>query len=104
MIHKRRSVNPGKVVVVFEIPSTIWADRVNLVGDFNNWDPESLPMRQDRQENWQVEMELDAGREYRFRYLFDGAYLVPDWRADKSITDTGGSYDSIVIAELPPVI
>jgi hypothetical protein len=36
MIHKRHSLNPGKVVVVFEIPSTIWADRVNLVGDFNN--------------------------------------------------------------------
>jgi 1,4-alpha-glucan branching enzyme len=104
MIHKRHSLNPGKVVVVFEIPSTIWADRVNLVGDFNNWDPESLPLRQDRQENWQVEMELDAGREYRFRYLFDGAYWVYDWRADKSLTDTGGSYDSIVIAELPPAI
>ena len=90
--------------MVFEIPITIWADRINLIGDFKNWDRESLPWRQDRRENWQVEMELDAGREYRFRYLFDGAYWVYDWRADKSLTDTGGSYDSIVIAELPPAI
>jgi 1,4-alpha-glucan branching enzyme len=104
MIHKRRSLNPGKVVVVFEIPSTIWADRINLVGDFNNWDPESLPLRQDRQANWQVEMELDAGREYRFRYLFDDSHWVYDWHADKSITDSGGGNDSVVIAELPPAI
>ena len=104
MIHKRCSVNPGKVVVVFEIPSTIWADRINLVGDFNNWDRESLPLRQDRQANWQVEIELDAGREYRFRYLFDGASWVYDWYADKSLTDSGGGCDSIVIAELQPAI
>ena len=104
MIHKQRSVNPGKVVVVFEIPSTIWADRVNLVGDFNNWDRESLPLRQDRQGNWQVQMELDAGREYRFRYLFDDASWAYDWYADKSVTDSGGGYDSIVIAEPPPAI
>jgi 1,4-alpha-glucan branching enzyme len=104
MIHKRRSVNPGKVVVGFEIPSTIWADRVNLVGDFNNWDRESLPLRQGHQENWQVEMELEAGCEYHFRYLFDGAYWVYDWYADKSLSDSGGGYDSIVIAEPPPAI
>jgi 1,4-alpha-glucan branching enzyme len=104
VIRKHCSVNPGKVVVVFEIPNTVWADRINLVGDFNNWDRESLPLRQDRQENWRVEMELDAGREYRFRYLFDGANWVYDWYADKSVTDSGGGYDSIVIAELPPAI
>ena len=103
MIHKQRSLNPGKVVVVFEIPSKIWADRINLVGDFNNWDRDSLPLRQDRQENWQVEMELDEGCEYRFRYLFDDAYWVYDWHADKSLTDSAG-HDSIVIAELPPAI
>jgi 1,4-alpha-glucan branching enzyme len=104
MIYKHPSVNPSKVVVIFEIPGTIWADRVNLVGDFNNWDREGLPLRQDRHENWQVEIELDAGREYRFRYLFDGADWVCDWYADKSLTDSGGGHDSVVIAELPPVI
>ena len=104
MISKCQSVNPRKVMVVFEIPSTIWADRINLVGDFNNWDRESLPLRQDRQENWHVELELDVRCEYRFRYLFDGAYWVYDWQADKSVTDSGSGYASIVIAELPPAI
>lgn len=38
MIRKRRSPNAGKVIVTFEIPGSIWAERVNFVGEFNNWD------------------------------------------------------------------
>ena len=104
MIFKRPSFHPNKVVVIFEIPSTVWADHINLVGDFNDWDRNNLPFRQSRQENWQVEVELDAGREYRFRYLFDGGHWGYDWHSDKSLPDTTGGYDSIVIAEFPPPI
>jgi 1,4-alpha-glucan branching enzyme len=104
MIYKRPSVNPNKVVVIFEIPSTVWADHINLVGDFNDWDRNNLPFRQSRQENWQVEVELDAGREYRFRYLFDGGHWGYDWHSDKSLPDATGGYDSIVIAEFPQAI
>jgi hypothetical protein len=58
-------------------------------------------LRQDREENWQVEVELEAGREYRFRYLFDGQHWNYDWHADKTLPDANGGYSSIVIAELP---
>jgi 1,4-alpha-glucan branching enzyme len=101
MIYKRASPDARKVVVTFEIPSTIWAERINLVGDFNDWDQESLPFRQAYQENWQVEVELDAGREYRFRYLFDGEHWRYDWHADKSLPNPHGAYDSVVMAALP---
>jgi 1,4-alpha-glucan branching enzyme len=102
MIRKRPSTNKGKVIVTFEISGTIWAERINLVGDFNNWDPESLPFRYNRQENWQIEIELDAGREYRFRYLFDGDQWRDDWHADKCIANPQGGYHSILIAKVPP--
>lgn len=52
MIRKRPFANKGKVIVTFEIPRTIWAERISLVGDFKNWDRESLPFWRDRQENW----------------------------------------------------
>jgi hypothetical protein len=29
MIYKRRSPNAGRVIVTFEIPGTIWAERIN---------------------------------------------------------------------------
>lgn len=102
MIHKRRSSKAGKVIVIFEIPGTVWAERINVVGDFNGWDPQSLPFQQDRAGNWRVELELDAGREYRFRYLFDGEHWRDDWQADKYAPNPYGGYDSIVIAEVLP--
>jgi 1,4-alpha-glucan branching enzyme len=102
MIHKRPSINPSKVMVIFELPSTLWTERVNLVGDFNNWDCGSLPFRNNRHGNWQVEVELDAGREYRFRYLLDGEHWRYDWHADKSLPGSHGGYVSIVVAELSP--
>jgi hypothetical protein len=55
MIHKQQLPHKDKVKVIFEIPGTIWAERINLVGDFNHWDPESLPFRHNREENWQIE-------------------------------------------------
>jgi 1,4-alpha-glucan branching enzyme len=100
MIHKRPSTSKGKVIVTFEIPGTVWAERINLVGDFNNWDCESLPFLHNRQENWQIEIELEAGREYRFRYLFDGDQWHDDWHADRFIANPHGGYHSILIAEV----
>ena len=102
MILKRRSPNAGKVIVTFEIPSTIWAERVNLVGDFNDWDQESLPFRHNRDGNWQIELELDEGDEYRFRYLLDGEHWRDDWHADSHTPNPHGGYDSIVLADVPP--
>jgi len=102
MIRKRRSPNAGKVIVTFEIPGTIWAERVNLVGDFNDWNQESLPFGQNRDGNWQIELELDAGHKYRFRYLLDGGHWRDDWHADDHTPNPHGGYDSIVIADVPP--
>lgn len=100
MIHKRPSGIANKVVVTFELPGSLWAECINLVGDFNHWDHASLPFWRDHQGNWRLEVELDAGREYRFRYLLDGEHWRYDWHADKSSPNSGGGYDSIVTANL----
>ncbi len=36
MIRKQELPHKDKVKVIFEIPGTIWAERINLVGDFNH--------------------------------------------------------------------
>jgi 1,4-alpha-glucan branching enzyme len=102
MIHKRRSPNKGKVIVTFEIPGTIWAERINLVGSFNDWDQHSLPFQLNRDGNWEIELELEAGREYHFRYLLDGEHWRDDWHADGHATNPYSGYDSVIIAEVPP--
>jgi 1,4-alpha-glucan branching enzyme len=101
MIHKRHSVDGEGVIVTFEIPGSVWADSIHLVGDFNGWDRQSLPFRHNRRDDWQVEVELERGREYRFRYLVDGDQWRSERHADRHAVGADGVYDSVVIAQLP---
>jgi 1,4-alpha-glucan branching enzyme len=79
MIHKEPAKKPGFVRVTFELPSNLWAERVNLVGEFNDWDTVATPMRRNRSDaNWKASVDLEAGRRYSFRYLVDGKEWLND--------------------------
>ena len=89
------------VIVSFEIPGSIWADQIHLVGGFNAWDRKSLPFRLTRQDTWRVQLQLEQGREYLFRYLVDGADWCNDCHTDGHAPGSDGRSDAIVIADLP---
>ncbi|MGC8780490.1 MAG: isoamylase early set domain-containing protein [Anaerolineae bacterium] len=87
----------GTVRVTFRISREIWADRIALVGDFNNWDLHRHCLRQTRDdENWHITLELEAGRAYRFRYVLDEGEWICDDHADGCIPDPYGGFDSVV--------
>jgi 1,4-alpha-glucan branching enzyme len=97
MLAKKVSKKQGFVYVAFALPSTVWADRVNLVGEFNDWDSMATPMTRSRLDaDWRAGIELEAGRSYRFRYLVDGREWLNDWHADDHVENPGGVYDSVV--------
>ena len=97
MIQKQQAKKKGSVRVIFELPSNMWAERVNLVGEFNDWDTAATPMSRSRSDaNWKASVDLEAGKRYRFRYLVDGKEWLNDWHADDHIENPYGSYDSIV--------
>lgn len=97
MITKEPVNKAGRVRVTFELPSTMWAERVNLVGEFNDWDTAATPMVHQRNDaNWRATVELEPGRRYRFRYLVDGKEWLNDWRADDHAENPYGSFDSVV--------
>jgi 1,4-alpha-glucan branching enzyme len=97
MIHKEPSKKKGFVRVTFELPSNLWAERVNLVGEFNDWDTTATPMYRNRSDaNWKATVELKADQRYRFRYLVDGKEWMNDWHADDHMDNPYGSSDSIV--------
>ena len=97
MIKKVPIKEKGLVPVAFELPSTVWAERVNLVGEFNDWDTLSTPMTRERADaNWKVIVELETGRRYRFRYLVDGKEWLNDWHADGFVENPYGADDSVV--------
>jgi 1,4-alpha-glucan branching enzyme len=97
MITKEPAKKGDLVRVTFELPSTMWAERVNLVGEFNDWDTTATPMTRGRSDaNWKVTIELEKGRCYRFRYLVEGREWYNDWHADDHMENPYGSYDSVV--------
>jgi 1,4-alpha-glucan branching enzyme len=97
MIYKELLPDKTTIQVTFELPSSIWAERVNLVGDFNNWDTTKDEMRQSRSDGkWRIALVLQKGREYDFRYLVNGRDWHNDWHADKYRSNKYGTDNSVV--------
>ncbi len=85
--------------VTFNLPEVAapGAKRVNIVGDFNNWDLRSTLMKRLQNGDFTATIELAKGREYRFRYLIENAKWENDWQADKYLPNPYGGNDSVVI-------
>lgn len=98
MIYKEPLPDGQHVAVTFELPSAIWAERVTLVGDFNNWDSTSDEMRQARSDgNWRITLILETGRQYQFRYLVNGRDWHNDWHADQYAPNEYGTDNSVLV-------
>ena len=98
MIYKEPLPGEDLVRVTFELPSSIWAERVTLVGDFNDWDTHRDEMRQGRNDgNWRITLVLPKSHEYQFRYLVNGRDWHNDWHADKYAPNQYGTDNSVVV-------
>lgn len=100
MIKKVASSTPGNIYVSFELPSCLWADRIFLVGDFNQWNETATPMQQERDGIWRATVELPQGHRYEFRYLIDGQWMS-DSHADGFAENSFGISNSIVQTTIP---
>jgi 1,4-alpha-glucan branching enzyme len=56
-----------------------------------------MPMKMLRNGNFEIILELPAGREYRYRYLIDGCRWENDWCADNYSPNPYGCDDSVLI-------
>lgn len=73
------------------------ADNVCLVGDFNDWDATSLPMKKLKNGSFSSTVELEKDAEYQFRYLLDEQEWENDWNADAYITSPVSFDDNSVV-------
>jgi 1,4-alpha-glucan branching enzyme len=99
MIQKNFLESGGRTMarVTFSLPSSVWAGKISLVGDFNGWDSLSHVFTQDREGTWRISVDLQVGRSYQFCYLRDGTYRMYDAQADD--ISPLGSHNFIVITE-----
>ena len=52
------------------------ATSVFIVGNFNQWNPSSHPLKKDKQGAWKISLPLDPGQ-YEYRFFIDG-----EWKND----------------------
>ncbi len=84
--------------VTFRLPGEAApeARAVSLVGDFNNWDAGAAPMQRLKNGSFTAWLSLEAGKDYRFRYLIDEQRWENDWFADRYVKNSFGTDDSVV--------
>lgn len=74
------------------------AQKVHVVGEFNGWSPSATPMKRSKNGVFKVSMDLQQGREYQFRYLFDDQRWDNDPHADKSVdTPYDDASNSVIV-------
>lgn len=86
----------GTCKVTFELPREVEAGRAAVLGDFNNWDGGATPMKRKRDGSFSATVNLEAGKEFRFRYLLDDTRWENDWDADAYVPNRFGTEDSVV--------
>jgi 1,4-alpha-glucan branching enzyme len=69
----------GTVRVTFALPTDIPGGAVSVVGNFNDWDPFTHPLRRRANGTRSASVTVPAGSKLRFRYLAeDGTWFDDD--------------------------
>ncbi len=92
------AVRPGReeVLVRFELAAPE-ARKVNLVGDFNAWDPRGLAMKDATGEgDWQISIRLKKGRVYTYNFLMDGRRWIADPSSLRRVNDGFGGTSTVL--------
>ena len=98
-LNKRYTKDKSICNVTFRLPkdAVVNAKRVNLVGDFNNWDKNALKMTVLKNGSAKIVLPLKSGQEYRFRYLINGFKWENDWSADRYETSPMAWEDNSIV-------
>ena len=74
------------------------AQKVTVVGEFNNWDTNANPMKKMKDKTFSASFTLKKGHEYQFRYLVNEESWENDKAADKYVpTPYGDSQNSVIV-------
>jgi predicted flap endonuclease-1-like 5' DNA nuclease len=96
----KKSYSKAKPVckVTFTLPVTAvqGGTDVRILGDFNEWSWERGFRMKAGKTEFTTEVELEAGKEYQFRYLIDNHIWENDWNADSYVAAPFGVYNSVV--------
>jgi len=96
MLKKKAIKKSNKTSVVFELGGRDDADQVSLVGEFNEWQLDSNPMKLRKDGSWATTVRLAKDHSYQFRYVIDGTEWMADNDADALVANPFGGHNSVV--------
>ena len=95
MLKRSRSAG-GTVKVTFSLPQDEPIGVVSVLGDFNDWNELSHPLKKRSNGTRSVVIEMASGRDYHFKYLSeDGTWFNED-DADLYATNEYGEVNSVL--------
>lgn len=86
----------GIVKITFELPPDISAQQAVVVGEFNNWDPSATPMKRKKDGSFSAALNLESGKEYRYKFYLDGSRWENDPNPDRLVANNFGTQDSLI--------
>lgn len=96
MPSKKYSKDHKTCRVTFVIPKEAGATSAHVCGDFNDWSRTANPMKRSKDGSFKLGLDLDSGRQYRYRFVLDGDRWENDWQADAYEANSYGSEDSLL--------
>ena len=85
-----------KVTFLFPIQEAVNAREVKVIGEFNNWDRDNGLSMQPSDNYYIAEVELEAGKDYEFRYLVDNLHWKNEENADDHVVTAIGMQNSLI--------
>lgn len=99
MLKKRYLADKKACKVTFTTDPVVTktAAEASVVGDFNDWDANTDPMKRRKDGTFAATIKLGCGEHYQFRYLIDGSIWENDAAADSYVRTPFGDSDNSVI-------
>jgi 1,4-alpha-glucan branching enzyme len=100
MLKKTYSKTKPTCKVTFSLPleAADGAEKVVLLGDFNEWEVQAGIEMKPGKVNFETSLELPVGKSYEFRYLIGGKRWENDWDADAYVpTPFAGITNSVLV-------
>ena len=95
MIRKTKT-NGEKVTVTFILPENHPYGATSVVGDFNNWNPNTHAFQKQENDTFSISVILPTGQQFRFRYLGEGGKWFDEDASDGYEPNEYGSGNSIL--------